>query len=484
MPRLLDKRLIGTDFADVAPIRYGTVQPGTLLSYDQALGQLKFSTPNLEVMEVRDSEATQHGISLQQWLVKNWVDISPALFDSIHACAYGQGIFVIAGSLMSAPSLATSPLSNSTGAMPRVTTWTQVGSLPFTGAIYDVQYGDSIFVACGAGGCIATSTTALSWDLQFSDPNITFYSVTFGFNKGWIAVGVNNTGGGVTYKSLDGVVWTPVAPALDNALFSGVPIYAVKYGEGLFMAVGGQAEIETNHIATSVNGDTWTIRKSAQPYAAHYCLDYGNHRWVVGTNGTLVSTPYPSSGVRSLNQGQAWDNFASPVDEAAPYNSITGEVRSICYGNGIFVAASTVVYASLDGRIFNQTFDPTWAGGTPQGLTSVYGNGIFVIANGNGAAIRCQTIEEYTILRPNVLTIDPGTVVKIGQYWERYDSNGNVIKVPVCVFNTNPPPPPPPPDSNYGGDADSADGDTSDAGGGGPGAEGGAGGGAGGGEGV
>jgi len=106
------------------------------------------------------------------------------------------------------------------------TTWTQ---RTWQGnSLFDVTYGNGLFVAVGSGGIILTSPDGVSWTLRNSGTSRDINGVAYA--KGlFVAVGERGT----IVTSPDGVTWTA------GALPTSRGFWGVAYGNGLFVAVGG-----------------------------------------------------------------------------------------------------------------------------------------------------------------------------------------------------------------------------------------------------
>jgi photosystem II stability/assembly factor-like uncharacterized protein len=118
--------------------------------------------------------------------------------------------------------------------------------------LYDVTYGNGLFVAVGEGGAILTSRDGRSWTEQSSGTNYPLFDATYG-NGLFVVVGSEGT----ILTSRDGVNWTWRSLGDD-------PLHGVTYGNGLFVAVG-----DGNTIFTSPNGVNWAKRVSQTGNPSH-----------------------------------------------------------------------------------------------------------------------------------------------------------------------------------------------------------------------
>jgi hypothetical protein len=398
MPRLLDNRVIG-GAADVLNRDASTITPGGVMMLSPSK---KLYLEDGEIFQAtKDAPQDRSGISLQQWLCRQWVLSSNPVslggpFTAVFGLAYGAGKFVAVGINGAAGVLRSTSLQDLVKVTPMVTTWSPTANNPFTGGIFGVTFAKDRFLACGANGQIAVSYDGSNWTLVHNPGNTqNLYRIAYAPGKGYVAVGsvANSGGAGVTLYSADGDNWTTVSPALDNGTYSNVPIYGVGYGGGKFLAVGGVVNTPTNHIATSADGVNWTVRTSSQPLAAHYTTEYGNGRWIIGTNGVGATIPYTCNLITSL-EGINWASCILNTPDS------TNE-QIVVYGNGMWCTAGFGIQGSVDGISFDRMYTPSWPGTNGTGSAGCYGNGIFVMGNRNGYIYRSAVLPEIvTLLSP------------------------------------------------------------------------------------
>lgn len=196
-------------------------------------------------------------------------------------------------------------------------------------------------------------------------------SVTYGNGK-YVAVGGNYRGlSGYVTSSTDGTNWsTPVS--IKNKPSSGLLDYlvSVAYGNGVFVAVG-DADVNINYAryTTSTNGITWGVcskLNTGKNLSSATEIIFVNGKFVfITSNEFLTST-----------NGSTW-TYISKFPNTA---------YSIAYGNGKYVIGG-------NRRIFTSTDGTTWATYNIPSLDgyysnyfygAVYGNGKFVLLSGNG----------------------------------------------------------------------------------------------------
>jgi len=156
----------------------------------------------------------------------------------------------------------------------------------------------------------------------------------------------------------EGITWNLV-----DAGFSTTGINAVTYGDGLYVAVGGDGT-----MTTSTDGTTWTTRTSGFGSETIRGVTYGDGLYVAGgDDGTMTTS----------TDGTTWTTRTSGFGSTRIYG--------VTYGGGVYVAVG------YDGKITSSTDGVTWAARTSQFGTSqvravAYGDGMF-IATGQNAKI-------------------------------------------------------------------------------------------------
>jgi hypothetical protein len=197
--------------------------------------------------------------------------------------------------------------------------WTSIPGCPANG--YDAAYGNSMYVAVGASGAIASGAT-LSLTARTSGTTQTLRTVIFGGGK-FVAVG----DAGTVITSTDGITWTVQTFPTTSA------VYSVTYGNGIYVAVCFHA---TNRIYTSPDAVTWTLQNTSaiNGSVSGTCVHFGNGRFVMGTAGSLFG--YSDDGVNWYASTQPGNN---------------SNVLRMDYLNGVYVAVATnhYIFTSTDG---------------------------------------------------------------------------------------------------------------------------------------
>lgn len=195
--------------------------------------------------------------------------------------------------------------------------------------------------------------------------------------------------------STDLITWT------DGTFGNGAAMYDVAYGNGVFVAVGASGNSTANFIAiqSSVDGITWTSRtvpENTSGTLSGVTVAYGAGRFVAGSIQDTVS----ARPLRISTNGTTWTN-----------NNITAlsgtyGVDSINFSDGLFTAILTLdpvawTFGRRGGNNFSYSTDGlTWTArtnlvGTNSMLTSVYGNGIFMVA-GDSSGIIARSTDSVT----------------------------------------------------------------------------------------
>ena len=218
------------------------------------------------------------------------------------------------------------------------------------GIIYDIAFGNGLYVVVGDGGTIITSPDAINWTSRVSGTVNTLFDITFA-NGRFVAVG----DGGTIITSPDTINWITRTSGTTNNLLG------ITFANGRFVAVG-----DGGTITTSPDAITWTTQISGVT-EQYIDITFANGLFVaVGFNGIIITSP------DTIN----W----------TPRTSGTSNILyNVTFGNGLYVAVGDdgTILTSLDA--INWT---TRTSGTSNALDGIrFANGLYVAVGGNGTII-------------------------------------------------------------------------------------------------
>lgn len=195
-------------------------------------------------------------------------------------------------------------------------------------------------------------------------------SIAYGNGK-YVAVGGDYRGSsGYVTSSADGTNWsTPITIA--NKPSSGLLDYlvGVAYGNGTFVAVG-EADVNINYVryTTSTNGITWEVCSSmniGQNLSSAIEIIFVNGKFVFITNAEFLTS----------TNGSTW-TYISKIPNTA---------YSIAYGNGKYVIGGNgYIFTSTDGATWTTINVPSNGYYSNYFYGATYGNGKFVLLTGDG----------------------------------------------------------------------------------------------------
>jgi len=236
--------------------------------------------------------------------------------------------------------------------------WTAVavpGLNDFT-YIQAAAYGNGKFVAVTSGGQVLTSTDGRSWAValdmvESSSGTPDLWDIAFG-NGVFLIMGTSTEVGTATWKSTDGVSWSPAravgfsfGSTLTQLLFVNGTFYHVGEGllgqasgtgetwSGLQVTVSGQSVVvgalsygkgiyvavtDTGYLATSTDFSNWTIRRQLDPNGALITLDFANGNFLL-LMGNLISVSTDGSTWVDSPTGNSGDSFNGVAFDGTRY---------------------------------------------------------------------------------------------------------------------------------------------------------------------
>jgi hypothetical protein len=253
-----------------------------------------------------------------------------------------------------------------------------------TSAIYDVCYGNSVFVCVAADGKIAYSSDGDTWTAATSSGTVLGTSALSGVcwsGTKFVAVGAS---GKIAY-STDGDTWT--AASSSETVLGSNTIYAVAFGGTKFVCVGdsgGPGYLAP--IAYSSDGDTWTEATDSEmvsPDGASFSargIAYGNSVFViVSSSGKII---YSSDGdIWTIAQSLSYlDDLAfTAVTYTDGYFIAVGDESSAGDAGNILISEDGKTWMKIEGD-YNTGAGDCWAIGGND-------NGTFVVGSETGSLV-------------------------------------------------------------------------------------------------
>ncbi|GAB3945108.1 hypothetical protein GCM10028805_13660 [Spirosoma harenae] len=299
--------------------------------------------------------------------------------------------------------------------------WTS-GSSDTRLSLYRVRYVNSLLIAVGQLDIILTSQNGINWYPRTISIDIQFNATAYG-NGHYIAVGkypvsISPATGTVAVTSTNGINYT--LGTTQHFSGAGEGFNDVAFGNGQFVAVGGEGIIQT-----STDGNVWTLRHSTSG-ASLYGVAYGGGQYVAVGSGLDVGGSFLRS-----SDGITW------IKSAAGANTF---YHGITYTNGQFVAVgfNGAIGTSTDGSIWTPR-----TSGTTNMLNSVaYGNGIYVAVGTGGKTLRSTDASVWTTVA-TFTGNDLNRVLFANSQFVTVGKNGSIFTSPDGVtwtarsFNSN-----------------------------------------------
>jgi uncharacterized repeat protein (TIGR02543 family) len=304
----------------------------------------------------------------------NWTAVSNSQFSSIiRAIAYGNNRWVAVGN---EGQMAWSANGETWTAVDDNTIWQyqDFANEMHTASISGIAYGDGKFIAVGACGIMAMSTSGDTWNAIEEKPfgteidgNSTINAIVYG-NGGWVAGG---NSGKMAYSN-DGVTWEAMNI---YSTFGSSQINGIAYdGGSKWVAVGSSGRMAYSNN----NGETWTaVDDSNRVFGTEggieniiFAVAYGNGRFVAGSWGGQIAYS---------DDGASW---TAVLDSKFG----TGWINAIAYGNNMWVAvgAGGRMAYSADGETWTSVEANTFGSDFIQAI--VYDNNTWFAGGGSDSS--------------------------------------------------------------------------------------------------
>jgi hypothetical protein len=271
-----------------------------------------------------------NGIVLTSSNGTDWLTQATGTSRELYCVAWGNNLFVAAGD---SGTILTSPNGIS---------WTMRAS-GTTNWLRGAAWADNQFIVVGGNGTVLTSPDGMAWTARATGTTSDLLGIAWGGSTpGFVAVG--GYGSPAILTSPDGAVWTMRYTSATNSMLENI-----VWNGNVFTAVG-----DSGAIITSPTGITWTKESSGTTYLLADLVWAVNQFVVVGHGGVGIFGPILTS-----PEGVTWTSRMS---------STTQWLYAIAWGNGLFVAVGT------EGTIIISR-DPS-SGVLPPAVASAKGAGV------------------------------------------------------------------------------------------------------------
>ena len=267
---------------------------------------------------------------------------------------------------------------------------TVISNYPTTinAAVYNIVYGNEIWVISGNSGIRTSTDNAITWN-TVPIGALTINSLAYG-NGIWM-VGLSDSTLRVSTDQT--ATWNTISPGVFGN------IYGIAYGNGLWAISGGVFGVSTFYKYSTDNGVTWNTSSFTNAGAPIYHMIYADQKFVgVGTSGTIVvstdaqnwskkTNSYTTNFNKIIYANGTWlasgsnASFATSTDATTWQITTSPSAGKIEYGDGIWVLSTGLtIYTSKN--LINWTTQIS--NFTTQAFEVAYGNGTFVASGSSG----------------------------------------------------------------------------------------------------
>ncbi|MCB1168592.1 MAG: hypothetical protein KDK33_20725, partial [Leptospiraceae bacterium] len=201
----------------------------------------------------------------------------------------------------------------------------------------------------------------------------------------------------------DGLIWTE-NPTPQNGGWQ-----SITYGNGLFVTVGNTG---TDRVATSSDGQTWTMRSDAGADASWYSVTYSNGRFVA------ANADGDSQQIMTSTDGITWSRVSESSNGSFVRSAADDSGRFVVVPIGTTNPANELLVSS--GGLSWSTVTTPFANNESHGNVN-YGNGMFLIFN--------QTTKTESITSTDGTTWSSVHTVPSGVWSDAVYGNGRWVAV-------------------------------------------------------
>lgn len=246
--------------------------------------------------------------------------------------------------------------------------------------VYDISYGNGLYVAVGVSGKISTSPDLTTWTTRVSNTTSTLFSITYGNGK-FIAIGSS-----IMVQSTDGITWTVVSSGLST-------MSNVFWLNDAYVVCGGAGT--TALLATSSDGDTWSnvSGTSSFPMSTVYYDNgvyfAGGYYYGVGNSLSTLTNSYRQLLSSTVTRAKKVNNIQFLLgDGGVIYRTSDGiNYTSTTTGFGSYIMdmafnGNIYVIVGQSGKLYSSSDSTTWTARTSNAASYLYsvcyGNNIFL----------------------------------------------------------------------------------------------------------
>ena len=290
--------------------------------------------------------------------------------------------------------------------------WTSSPITQYPSQTYkDVAYNNGRFVAVGAqvqaGDIIYSDNGGATWTAATKSTSAQGVNEVHYVDNKFVALSHN---AGNTWTSIDGKSWS-------GPFYTGVAAYGLAFGNGLWVVVA-RSSPGSERVATSPDGQTWTLRSSATD-------DKRLERGLCFANGVFVAFPdIIGDPYYTSENGINWVERTLPSGAGTPVNvwSANNKIFSFSYEGGVYVSEDGVTWTIGSNDTSVQSYSYTGQ--------DAYFNGLYIV--GSEDKNKVQTSPDG--LNWTALTMEDFNGTE--DYYTNFASDGSVVIAGSYYTNT------------------------------------------------